>query len=92
MRAGAFDRRAHRSCRLPTLFFVGFGGVCVVVLFVTFEAVRSVSRKPAWHENRPAFLRAESAPAIQPIEALAVEPRHSGFAGLSNDRDFRLTA
>ena len=61
------------------------------MLGVMIEAIRNVSRKPVWNEMRPAWQDAER-PAIRPIDVLPVEPRHSGFAGLSNDRDFQLTA
>ncbi len=76
---------------MSTLYFVAFIGVCAVVLGVMVEAIRNVSRKPVWSEHMPPYATVDRA-AVQPIEVLPVDPRHSGFVGLSNEPEFQLTA
>lgn len=98
-------RNDLRSLALSTLYLVALGAFCVVMLAVMVEAVAGVSRKPAWHAYT--FERAEAAPAALPkvaqqaaveraplvdVPIAPVEARHSGFAGLTNNEDFQLTA
>lgn len=76
---------------MSTLYVVAFIGVCAVVLGVMVEAVRNVSRKPVWSAPFPVYERVEHL-LVKPVEALPVDPRHSGFVGLSNEPEFQLTA
>ncbi len=76
---------------MSTLYFLAFAGVCAVVLGVMFEAVRNVSRKPVWSEHMPAYAVVDRT-VVQSVEVLPVDPRHSGFVGLSNEPEFQLTA
>ena len=78
---------------MSTLYFLALCGVCVVVLGVMFDAVIGISRKPPWHSQRPALaVLAEQRPLVKEISVLDVEPRHSGFAGLINNEEWRMTA
>jgi hypothetical protein len=78
---------------LSTVYFLAFCGVCAVVLGVMFDAVKGVSRKPAWHVHRSTPAVAEVSPQlVHPTPILSVEPRHSAFAGLTNDEEWSMTA
>jgi hypothetical protein len=78
---------------LSTLYLLAFCGVCAVVLGVMFDAVEGVSRKPTWHAHRSLPAVAEvPARLVRPIPILDVEPHHSGFAGLTNDEEWSMTA
>jgi hypothetical protein len=78
---------------LSTVYILAFCGVCAVVLGVMFDAVKGVSREPAWHAHRSTPAVAEVSPElVHPIPILGVEPRHSAFAGLTNDEEWSMTA
>lgn len=78
---------------MSTLYLIALCGVCVIMLGVMFDAMARVSRKPEW--KVPAYLPAIASQERPPLEAIvvaAVEERHSGFAGLTNSEEFKLTA
>jgi len=77
------------------------------MLAVLFEAVAGVSRKPVWHAHGTPLIAAfaaapllveqklptaESSVLVEPLPVAAVDARHSGFAGLTNNDEFQLTA
>lgn len=78
---------------LSTLYLVALGVFCVVMLAALFEAVASVSRKPVWHASP--FTVAAAAHPVQSLllqRPAAVDARHSNFAGLTNNDEFKMTA
>jgi hypothetical protein len=91
---------------VSTLYLIALCGVCAVLLGVMFEAMARVTRKPIWHSHRSTYAAPEEMPILVeqvPAAALltplansipmpAVDERHSGFVGLTNNEDFQLTA
>lgn len=76
---------------MSILYFLAFSGVCAVVLGVMIQAIRDVSRRPVWSDPTLAYTPAEPR-KVRPIQVGPVDPRHSGFVGLSNEPEFQLTA
>ena len=89
---------------MSALYLTLLGAVCATVFALMLDAMARVTRKPVWHDHRsiyaapeaPAMLveqrREPVAAPFVPVEVLAVDARHSGFAGLTNAEDFQLTA
>jgi hypothetical protein len=78
---------------LSILYVVLLCGVSAVIVGVMFDAIARVSKKPVWHSHRPYESRAEGPLVVAtPLEVAAVDPRHSGFVGLTNDEEFRIQA
>jgi len=76
---------------LSTLYFLAFCGVCAVVLGTMIDTIIKVTRAPDWNVGRPFSIGQETV-ALIPIASHDVEPRHSGFVGLTNDDEFQMTA
>ena len=105
--AGERDSR-YFSPEFPVsaLYLIALCGVCAILLGVMLEAMARVTRKPVWHSHRSSYVAPEEAPIVveqgpaaallKPpalsIPMLAVDERHSGFVGLTNNEDFQLTA
>ena len=63
-----------------------------------------VTRQPVWHSYQSVYATPVQAtsqlveqvavpkPAIHAMPVMAVDERHSGFVGLTNNEDFQLTA
>ena len=78
---------------MSILYVVLLCGVSAVIVGVMFDAIARVSKKPVWHSHRPYEARAEGPFLLAaPLEVAPVEPRHSGFVGLTNDEEFRIKA
>ena len=76
---------------MTSLYYAAFAGVGLVVLALMLDAMRNVTRKPVWHDHVP-YVPKETPRLRQVVAVQEVDPRHSGFAGLTNEREFQLTA
>ena len=89
---------------MSTLYLIALCGVCAVFFAIMFETMARVTRKPVWHSYQSVYAAplhtapnlvaqvATPKPAIQAIPVMAVDERHSGFVGLTNNEEFQLTA
>ena len=75
---------------MSTLYFLAFCGVCAVVLGTMIDAIIKVSRAPEWNARQQLAVSEER--VVLNVPAHEVDPRHSGFVGLTNNEDFQMTA